>query len=887
MSKIRFPEDMPKAPSVADADKMMIADSVTNEAKHITFDQAKQYFTIEGQKIAPIAPGALPAGPSGETRYMEVSVAGSWTSAGNTFTNEDGHISTLWWNGSTWSKVNDVTLPVAEGTDVLNPTGEDVPKEKAVADYVEPLFNSLSNKLSLLLKQGGFSFANEISANGVIGYARVNPGDSISIRKNTSNGNRFRVGFTRVEPTLGTVVNLDPNFNDENTIYNGVVPNEFSYVVVYINNTTDDFNNYDVVLSKFTSVVNDSMLKNDFIEDIIVSGVNLYDKNSNILNKAINETTNVIYTASGYDLSKPIRVQQGKQYTISGKTMTSSRYVYFINTESSTNIVSKINGQQTFTSPIDGYVTTYAKTVDFDWSDTMQIEEGASATSYQPYVDPIIKTQIKEEFLPEITSPSYGINETIIVDLDRGSLNSIGKYPTYVATKVWKDSEFYKNFRTTKYVVIDGEVNESIKFNYGELSDYIVRVFLFNNKYELISSFTLDNEDVAVSRSCKFLKIHVSRVDNTNINNYVNVKLTANFKGDVYSYNSADSYTSTIKYVIEAQTSNGRDMTNLSISDEAVQYDSNTYYTHSILRLPKNYKPNGEPVRVIYFAHSSSGADIPDFNSLYLPYVQYLVDEGYAVVDVFAWTNKFPNAIQYMNTPTNVACTNAMYKYLSKNYNIRKDGVFVFGKSHGGFQVYSAEYFFNFKILAAASLAGSIHKANKNYGYHDPDRLAVVADLGIDEDPTPILTSSGSNYNPNARAWFRRNASYFHGYIPLTLGSVNFDPIDAFPDIDIVGDQVPLDIEFTAVSKVPVKTWVSPDDVSISYSGILSRKRAVERGAGIFELRIMPSGTSDPHHTVDYAGPMVPYIITKLGVVHSNVPVAWVEMVQFFKRYEI
>lgn len=56
------------------------------------------------QRVSSVAPGVLPAGPAGETRYMEVTAIGTYTYGGNTLATitEDGYKSTFWWTGSAW-----------------------------------------------------------------------------------------------------------------------------------------------------------------------------------------------------------------------------------------------------------------------------------------------------------------------------------------------------------------------------------------------------------------------------------------------------------------------------------------------------------------------------------------------------------------------------------------------------------------------------------------------------------------------------------------------------------------------------------------------------------------------------------------------------------------
>lgn len=56
-----------------------------------------------GQRLQAVPPGILPAGPTGKTRYMEVTAVGTWTYGGVPVgSNAEGYRTTFWWTDSTW-----------------------------------------------------------------------------------------------------------------------------------------------------------------------------------------------------------------------------------------------------------------------------------------------------------------------------------------------------------------------------------------------------------------------------------------------------------------------------------------------------------------------------------------------------------------------------------------------------------------------------------------------------------------------------------------------------------------------------------------------------------------------------------------------------------------
>ena len=92
----------------------------------ISYDQG-QYVQVVGN--------ALPT-PTVELGYSFVG-PGTYTHAGGNVVAPDGRFSQIVFQGGTWSLKDMGALPIQEGTDVLDPQGEGIPKEKATAEYVD------------------------------------------------------------------------------------------------------------------------------------------------------------------------------------------------------------------------------------------------------------------------------------------------------------------------------------------------------------------------------------------------------------------------------------------------------------------------------------------------------------------------------------------------------------------------------------------------------------------------------------------------------------------------------------------------------------------------------------------------------------------------------
>ena len=87
------------------------------------------------------------------------------------------------------------------------------------------------------------------------------------------------------------------------------------------------------------------------------------------------------------------------------------------------------------------------------------------------------------------------------------------------------------------------------------------------------------------------------------------------------------------------------------------------------------------------------------------------------------------------------------------------------------------------------------------------------------------------------------------------------------------------------ITKTPFAIFCAEDDYGLFYENMLA-KVSINNANSICFLRKMPSGSGNPHHTVDTAGPFIDNIVAADGNTYKNIPVAWVEMLNFFIQYE-
>lgn len=346
---------------------------------------------------------------------------------------------------------------------------------------------------------------------------------------------------------------------------------------------------------------------------------------------------------------------------------------------------------------------------------------------------------------------------------------------------------------------------------------------------------------------------------------------------------------------------------------EAVKYSYDIQTIGNIiLKLPKSYNENGGKTRLIIFAHSSGYPEVQNFYE-YDPYVDYLVGQGYAVCDCTAYATSDDNAggfrsnvigtLHFLCTPLNYKCYVTMYHWLIEKYNFHKE-IFIFGKSHGGFQVYSLPKYTDIPVLAACSLAGAYDIFALKFGYTNEDRIAFMDSFGfsgmersesgelIGEGKIMLIPEGGSDigWTEERKQYVQLNIDKTLGYICTSQSIINISNLDIFNILAVDSNYETRLNEWEQkkpikITKTPFAIFCSEDDYGLFYENMLA-KLSINNANSICFLRKMPSGSGNPHHTVDTAGPFIDNIVAADGNTYKNIPVAWAEMLNFFIQYE-
>lgn len=481
---------------------------------------------------------------------------------------------------------------------------------------------------------------------------------------------------------------------------------------------------------------------------------------------------------------------------------------------------------------------------------------------------------------------------TRVAELERKQQNSITINLSYCYEKgligyqtgvIGDYSTGFKHSRTGKFLKVVG--GSPIKAIYTIVDKLYLYEYDKNKKFIMARSLATNSER-NLNKETVFVKFQHD--------NYTNGDVLLTYHSPeihtVWEYNNRPSG-DTIAFGYEVCPSYKTD-----VDDTVTTLDTKKAYTSGLLMLPPNYSEHGEKVPVIYFSHGSGDYQSilnKEFSQYYMEYIRYLADEGFAIFDCYGWTDMYVTSGCQMANPTNMAAIKQGLKWVCDNYNVDINHVYVTGKSLGGLQAINMCYERDFPIKACCPIAPEIDATSIGFGYEKDGRKSYARDLGFSEDVNGVLEEEGAkvlhDFSSNFKAYAKKNAFKLQGYNPLWRNLLNAD-IEELIQYQIDADHLiglPNKIKtMLRICEVPTKIIVAKDDRAVSHDLCSAYLQSIKNTGGVAELRSLPANTGG-HHAVDNDpnALKVESITTKCGITHTNVPLAYAEMVQFFRRY--
>lgn len=549
-------------------------------------------------------------------------------------------------------------------------------------------------------------------------------------------------------------------------------------------------------------------------------------------------------------------------------------------------------------TPSDDYLIGYTIVdkdnnviLDVTWKETEQVID--IDTNYnlvvrcKKYNDSVVDSNIKLFNISYISKINTRISELerkqqnpITINLSHLYEKGLIRYDTGV---IGDYSVGFKHSRINKFLKVVG--GSPIKAIYTTVDKLYLYEYDKNKKFIIARSLAANSER-NLNKETVFVKFQHD--------NYINGEVLLTYYSPeintIWEYNNRVNG-NTIPFGYEVYPSYKTD-----VDDKVTTLNTKKAYTSGLLMLPPNYSEHGEKVPVIYFSHGSGDYQLitnKEFSQYYMDYIHYLRDEGFAIFDCYGWTDMYTKAGCQMANPTNMAAIKQGLKWVCDNYNVDINHVYVTGKSLGGLQAINMCYERDFPIKACCPIAPELDATSIGFGYEKDGRKSYAKDLGFSEDVNGVLEEEGakvlSQFSQNFKAYAKENAHKLQGYNPLWRNLLNAD-VEELIQYQISSDHLvglPNKIKtMTRLCDTPTKIIVAIDDRAVSHDLCKAYLQSIKNGGGIGEIRSLPINTGG-HHAVDNDpnAPKVDSILTKCGTTHTNVPLAYAEMVQFFRRY--
>ncbi|MBR5881403.1 MAG: hypothetical protein IKZ16_06920 [Clostridia bacterium] len=333
---------------------------------------------------------------------------------------------------------------------------------------------------------------------------------------------------------------------------------------------------------------------------------------------------------------------------------------------------------------------------------------------------------------------------------------------------------------------------------------------------------------------------------------------------------------------------------------------SDDLFTTARLMLPPNYKTEGTKVPlVLWLEGSGSGFSSwsGDFNSDKQEYLNYLRDEGYAVLSIYAWGNKYAEKYPKCGMsypypiPTNMACIEQGIKYVCSRYNVDIDNLHIMSKSQGG---QSALYYASNNVLNAKSIGMFApvldYLSMPGEALYKDTRAAIAEDMGFVGDIDYFASEHFLSYSTAGRAFLHQNldklALMNEAWTGLTgasleaLFQISMNDCQTFWTQEIwKTDRTDIYTNhgYAKTASVPVKIWGAPDDAATPYLKMVETVEQLKNGGSVAELVTLPRD-SGGHSAADY-GNKVATVTTALGIEYENIPIGWVENVAWIRAH--
>ena len=464
--------------------------------------------------------------------------------------------------------------------------------------------------------------------------------------------------------------------------------------------------------------------------------------------------------------------------------------------------------------------------------------------------------------------------------IDLGGLKSTGEFQPK-----WYDRVFY---RTPKYLYV---LQNSVTITASV--DCVIRIFEYDKTFSCLtyqdySAFSANvAKSVTLSEGTNYIRLAISK-DKTFATNFGLPVITINGISNEEFFNIRPSDEGYLRLVIPIN------VVNPNASDEetyAVQDQMELMPDYGILVLPKNYSNIGKPTRLIIYCH---GAAV-HYTESSTRFVEtdcdpnYWLAEGYAIMDMHG--NPFDATHPHIYIPQARQAYLAGYNWVINNFNICRDGIFLGGRSMGGGTVFELLRT-NLPVIAACPLA-CVTNTLYHWSILNPSRKTFLAEHMGFKGTQPSWT--------NVATLSEEELQYLdNNFDKLVQCSAIYEGIDNLPDKeDLINASKGISPNTTSdeneaaffnklryKAKAPIKIFCAKEDTSAPYlRNAVYMQRMLTNAGCVNELRLFSTDASNAHRFELSDSRAYVNHTTIFGEVVSA-PVAYIEMLQFWRRYE-
>lgn len=501
------------------------------------------------------------------------------------------------------------------------------------------------------------------------------------------------------------------------------------------------------------------------------------------------------------------------------------------------------------------------------------------------------------------------VQKKIRVRLERMSLNT--------STGGYGYGSYKNGFSTSKmYRTPDDGLVKLTFFNDSTASGFRIFGYDENGKFCYVRNSipqTKGTPVVVTLPDCQYFKVGIG-VDaysgTTDSPDIVEMLMEGAFPDDYEAYNtpqvtpdSNGNYMIALTLSIDAATPTGQDIETATITDAV-----NIQFDNGMLALPSTYKADGTPTRLIIFCHGSAKHITPGQTAwptdAYGVDPTYWLSEGYAVMDMDGLPDD--TTTPHWCSPVAYNCMLAAYRHVIANYNICKDGVFLGGRSLGGAMALTIMALEHIPVIACCPFAPAGPESTRAFWTKTAaEKQMIAATCGIYNPdgvawqqydfPVELLTMEYATINGNKK--YIGNFGRLMQYSPSYRLVVNNPSVAALTN-EILFTAIGTDAAKKAAleaylleiyggcavkTRIPTKFFGAYDDTSVDPASTNLWVRMFRNGGNIIEQRMFPSGG----HAFDLANAnRVQSFVNSRGNTMSNVPIAYIEALQFWRSYE-